>query len=117
MTGLGMRYAQQDNCFTWIEDVDAGAAAAGGAGSTPAGPGLNRLVAENHPTLGHICRPMALSYYWTACESEYATDVMFAHPQQAGPSFTPALVHHGIKSFGSRDVLRFLGHKPPQRRG
>src|SRR5437016_5703821 len=25
----------------------------------------------------------------------------------------PRLVHHGIKSFGSRDVLRFLGHKPP----
>jgi hypothetical protein len=26
----------------------------------------------------------------------------------------PNLVHHGIKSFGSRDVLRFLGYKPPQ---
>ena len=25
----------------------------------------------------------------------------------------PGLVHHGIKSFGSRDVLRFLGRKPP----
>jgi hypothetical protein len=25
----------------------------------------------NHPTYRAICRPLALSYYWTACESEY----------------------------------------------
>jgi hypothetical protein len=27
----------------------------------------------------------------------------------------PSWVHHGIKSFGSVDVLRFWGYKPPQK--
>jgi hypothetical protein len=73
---------------------------------------LEGLVLENHPTYEAICRPIALSYYWTACESEYATDVMFARQQRLAQLY-PRLVHHGIKSFGSPDVLRFLGHKPP----
>ncbi len=37
---------------------------------------------------------------------EYATDVIFARPQRLARLY-PALVHHGIKSFGSRDGLRF----------
>ena len=53
-----------------------------------------------------------MSYYWTACESESATEVLFARPQRLAQLY-PRLVHHGIKSFGSRDELRFLGHKPP----
>lgn len=113
MTGLGMRYEQQDNCFTWIEDVPRAQRLLKEQVHTQWAPLLNQLVAENHPTHEQICRPMALAYYWTACESEYATDLIFAQEQRLARLY-PSLVHHGIKSFGSRDVLRFLGHKPPQ---
>lgn len=112
MTGLGMRYEQQDNCFTWIEDVARAQRLLDEQLNTPWTAELKKLVLENHPTYRAICRPMDLSYYWGACESEYATDVMFAREQRLAQLY-PRLVHHGIKSFGSRDVLRFLGHKPP----
>jgi hypothetical protein len=112
MTSLGMRYQQQDNCFTWIEEVEKAQRLLDEQLNTRWTVELEKLVLENHPTYRAICRPIALSYYWTACESEYATDVMFARQQRLAQLY-PRLVHHGIKSFGSQDVLRFLGHKPP----
>lgn len=113
MRRLGMRYQQQDNCFTWIEDLAQAQRLLDQQRNTAWAVELEKLVLENHPTYRAICRPLALSYYWTACESEYATDVMFARQQRLAQLY-PGLVHHGIKSFGSQDVLRFLGHKPPQ---
>jgi hypothetical protein len=107
MTGLGMRYEQQDNCFTWIEDVARAQRLLDGQLNTRWTAELQKLVLENHPTYRAICRPMDLSYYWGACESEYATDVMFAREQRLAQLY-PRLVHHGIKSFGSRDVRAFL---------
>jgi hypothetical protein len=112
MTRLGMRYEQRDNCFTWVEDLKRAQQLLDDQLHTRWAIELEKLVRDNHPTCRDICRPLALSYYWTACESEYATDLMFARPQRLAQLY-PRLVHHGIKSFGSRDVLRFLGHKPP----
>lgn len=112
MSRLGMGYQQVDNCFTWIEDWPRAQGLLDQQLNTRWAIELEKLVLENHPAHVDICRPLALSYYWTACESEYATDVMFARPQRLAELY-PHLVHHGIKSFGSRDVLRFLGHKPP----
>jgi hypothetical protein len=112
MAHLGMGYEQRDNCFTWIEDVAKAQGLLDQQLDTRWAIELEKLVVEHHPTHEAICRPLGLSYYWTACESEYATDVMFARPQRLAELY-PRLVHHGIKSFGSQDVLRFLGHKPP----
>jgi hypothetical protein len=112
MTRQGLRFEQQDNCFTWVEDLPRAQRLLDEQVNTQWTAPLERLVRENHPTHRDICRPLALSYYWTACESEYASDVLFARPQRLAELY-PSLVHHGIQSFGSRDVLRFLGHKPP----
>jgi hypothetical protein len=112
MSRLGLGYAQRDNCFTWVEDVERAQGLLEEQWHTPWALELERLVQQNHPTHPDICRPLGLSYYWTACESEYATDVLFARPERLAALY-PSWVHHGIKSFGSPDVLRFLGHKPP----
>lgn len=112
MARLGMRFRQQDNCFTWIEDGVRAQRLLDEQAHTRWAEQLEKLVLENHPTHQTICQPLALSYYWTACESEYATDLMFARPQRLAQLY-PRLVHHGIQSFGSRDVLRFLGYRPP----
>jgi hypothetical protein len=112
MTQRGLRFQQQDNCFTWIEDVAQAQRLLDEQMRTSWAVELEKLVRENHPTHRSICHPLALSYYWTACETEYATDLMFARPQRLAELY-PRLVHHGIQSFGSRDVLRFLGYKPP----
>ena len=52
-----------------------------------------------------------LDYYWSAEETEWATDVMFKSPK-ALASVYPNLLRHGITTFGSSDVLRFLGQFP-----
>jgi hypothetical protein len=73
---------------------------------------LKRLLNQNHPLHREICRPLDWEYYWTCCESEYATDVMFRDPDRLAALY-PRLVQHALLSFGSADVLRFLGHKVP----
>lgn len=71
---------------------------------------LQPLVQQCHPHAAELCRPLALSYYWSVSESEYATDVMFKTPAALARLY-PALIRQGIQHFGSTDVLRFLGHK------
>lgn len=108
----GLGYVQRENCFTWIEDpVRAqGLARAQLQSAWPAL--LQPLIEQCHPHAAELCRPLALSYYWSVSESEYATDVLFKSPAALARLY-PALVHQGIRHFGSTDVLRFLGHKVP----
>ncbi len=71
---------------------------------------LQPLLEQCHPHAPALCQPLALSYYWSVSESEYATDVMFKSSAALARLY-PALIHQGIQHFGSTDVLRFLGHK------
>ena len=106
----GIGYVQRENCFTWVQDV-AKAQALACAQLQSCWPALLQpLVEQCHPHAAELCHPLALSYYWSVSESEYATDVMFKSPAALARLY-PALVHQGIQHFGSTDVLRFLGHK------
>ena len=78
--------------------------------SKAAGPPCSNRWSNNATPTPELCRPLALSYYWSVSESEYATDVMFKTPAALARLY-PALVQQGIQHFGSTDVLRFLGHK------
>jgi len=49
-------------------------------------------------------------------QSEWATDVVFRDSQALGRLY-PRFVHHGLSSFTSPDVLRFLGRKGVTQRG
>jgi DNA-binding MarR family transcriptional regulator len=106
----GIGYVQRENCFTWIEDQARAQALARAQLQSRWPTLLQPLVEQCHPHATALCRPLALSYYWSVSESEYATDVMFKSPTTLARLY-PALVHQGIKHFGSTDVLRFLGHK------
>jgi hypothetical protein len=110
MDQAGLGYVQRENCFTWIEDVAQAQALAHGQLKSCWPALLQPLVEQCHPHAPALCRPLALSYYWSVSESEYATDVMFKSPAALARLY-PALVHQGIQHFGSTDVLRFLGHK------
>lgn len=106
----GVGYVQRENCFTWIEDMTRAQALARTQLQSTWPALLQPLVEQCHPHAAALCGPLALSYYWSVSESEYATDVMFKNPAALARLY-PALVHQGIKHFGSTDVLRFLGHK------
>jgi hypothetical protein len=103
-------YVQRENCFTWLADTARAQALAHAQLQNHWPTLLQPLVEQCHPHAAELCRPLALSYYWSVSESEYATDVMFRSPAALARLY-PALVHQGIQHFGSTDVLRFLGHK------
>ena len=110
MDQAGLDYVQRENCFTWIKDLAQAQALARAQLQSRWPALLQPLVEQCHPHAAELCRPLALSYYWSVSESEYATDVMFKTPAALARLY-PALVHQGIQHFGSTDVLRFLGHK------
>jgi hypothetical protein len=53
-----------------------------------------------------------MDYYWTVDESEWATDLMFRSPGELAQIY-PRLLRHGLLTFGSGEVLRFLGRRVP----
>jgi len=117
MTRLGLRYEQRDNCFTWIEDVARAQRLLDQQWNTRWAVELEKLVLENHPTYQAICRPIALSYYWTACESEYATEVMFARPQRLAQLYPPAGASRDQEFWQPGRASVFGPQAPGQRRG
>lgn len=117
MDAAGIGYARQGNCFTRVDDPAAAQAlsdhqtrghdwqaalAALGAAANPA------LAARGDAGSVIPAGYEGLDYYWSLDESEYATDLMFRSRGDLDRLY-PALVRHGIESFGSRDVMRFLG--------
>jgi hypothetical protein len=106
----GIGYVQRENCFTWLEDVAQAQALARAQLQSRWPTLLQPLVEQCHPHAAELCQPLALAYYWSVTESEYATDVMFKSPATLARLY-PALIQQGIRHFGSTDVLRFLGHK------
>ncbi len=55
-------------------------------------------------------RPFGQGYYWSVAQSEYATDLIFKDAESLAGLY-PQFFHHGIRSFASPDVLRFLGQR------
>jgi hypothetical protein len=51
-----------------------------------------------------------MQYYWSAYQTEWATDVVFKSPKALADIY-PALVRHAMNHFQSPDVMRFLGRK------
>jgi hypothetical protein len=108
----GIGYVQRDNSFAWIKDSARAQALAQAQLRVPWPTRLQELLADCHPLAAEIGRPLAQSYYWSIDQSEYATDLMFKTPAALAAIY-PALVHHGIRHFGTPEVLRFLGRTVP----
>jgi hypothetical protein len=112
MDKVGLSYQRQDNYFPWIAQLPKAQGLMDQQLQTHWLTHLQGLLNQNHPLHQEICRPLEWQYYWTCCESEYATDVMFQDPARLA-SLYPRLVQHALLSFGSTDVLRFLGRNVP----
>jgi hypothetical protein len=113
----GLAYTRNDNCLTWVAD---GAAAQKRLKAQPwldwTGI-LNRLLQRACPALCRLpMREGTLSYYWSADETEWATDVLFRAPAALAELY-PSLLRHAMTTFSSREVMRFLGRTRMPRRG
>lgn len=117
MDQAGIGYRQRDNCFTWIEDCTAAQKLLDEQLRSNWAALMNSFLEMAHPLHGEITAPMAgLSYYWSASQSEYATDVLFESAKELEKLY-PKFLRHAISSFQSPDVLRFLGRKVPESSG
>jgi hypothetical protein len=116
MDGAGLAYRQRDNCFVWVQDPAHAQRLLDEQLRTDWPRLLGRLLDQAHPLHREICRPIGQTYYWTASASEYATDLLFRDAPSLAALY-PRLVHHGLRTFASPDVMRFLGHKVPTTHG
>jgi len=111
MDEKGLRYRRADNKFTWVEDLEAAQKLADAQLRTDWVPLCEGLRRTYHPLHEKIGRPLhGLSYYWTAPQTEFASDVLF-RDQRVLDRLFPRLILHGILNLGCEQVMRFLGKR------
>jgi hypothetical protein len=71
---------------------------------------LDAVALDLNPLHPDIFAAVPMSYYWSAYQTEWATDVLFKSPAALAVIY-PALVRHAMCHFKSPDVMRFLGKK------
>ena len=108
----GLQYHRRGNCFPWIEDVQRAQQLLDQQVAFKWERELSRMRAEMSPAIQEVLAPYQASYYWSIEESEWATDIMFASESALSTRY-PSLIRHGIESFSSPDVMRFLGQRVP----
>jgi hypothetical protein len=65
-----------------------------------------------NPIHDEIFEAQPTSYYWSTYQSEWAIDLSFRTPDQLRRLY-PRLLQHAMTTFGSTDVMRFLGRHMP----
>lgn len=109
----GLAYRRRENAFVWVEDLAQAQALLDDQLKTDWPAALNALLRQAHPDCAEIIDPR---YYWTADESEWASDVLFNSAADLRKLY-PRLIDHGMRYFGSREVMRFLGRRVPAQGG
>lgn len=106
----GMSYRRDDNCFPWIDDFPKAQKLMKRQLRISWRKALARVARQLNPAHSRMFRGFWARYYWSVFQSEWATDVTFRKPSDIAAIY-PALVLHGIQTFSSGDVMRFLGRK------
>lgn len=110
MKGEGLPYIRQENCFPWIADYSRAQRLLDDQLKTDWAKELGAIAQQLNPAHREIFGEFPADYYWSVIESEWATDVGFRGGAELQRLF-PVLVEHGMTSFSSGDVMKFLGHK------
>jgi hypothetical protein len=110
MDKQGIGYVKDGNCFPWIEDVAAARVLLNEQLKTDWAKLLNRLAFNSCPALGQVLMPLRPDYYWSADETEWATDIMFKSVATLEELF-PSFVHHAMRVSDSASVMKYLGRR------
>ena len=108
-----LKFRQADNCFVWIEDFARAQALLEQQVQTHWAELLGGLARQLNPLHESIFANYPMHYYWTCEQSEWASDVVFRKAEFLR-RLMPRLVRHGMLSFHSADVMRFLGKQVNQ---
>jgi hypothetical protein len=105
-------YLRRDNTFTWLEDV-AQAQALFNQQLLANWPSLlDGLAATVNPAHDDIFATFPCRYYWSATDTEWASDVMFANRASLQQVYRP-LLRYAVTTFDTVNVMRFLGQPVP----
>lgn len=110
MKAESIPYIRHENCFSWVQDYARAQSLMDQQLKTDWPGELGAIARQLNPLHEQIFAGFPASYYWSVIESEWATDVGFVGGVELQRLY-PLLVEHGITSFSSPDVMKFLGHK------
>lgn len=108
----GLEYVRQDNCFPWIADWTQAQRLMDRQLRTNWPKMLDSVARQLNPAHGKIFQKHPVSYYWSTYQSEWAIDIVFREAAELRRLY-PRLVHHGMTTFSSPDVMRYLGKRIP----
>jgi hypothetical protein len=106
----GIGYIKDGNCFVWIEDIKAAQVLLDTQLRTDWPTMLNRLSLGSCPALSQVLGSLKPDYYWSADETEWATDIMFKSTD-ALDALHPSLLGHAMRVSDSPSVMRYLGRR------
>jgi hypothetical protein len=112
LEAAGLQYVRRDNCFPWVEDWATAQRLLDRQVKAHWPKLLDGIARQLNPIHAALFRAYPLHYYWSTYQSEWATDLVF---RDAAPlrRLYPRLLHHAVTTFGSVDVMRFLGRRLP----
>lgn len=110
MDEQGLSYTRYDNSFPWIEDFPKAQKMFDALHKTDWPKVLDAAARQVHPAHASMFRGLGFNYYWSAFQTEWATDTVF-DSSPALAAIYPQLVRGAIATFDSRSVMRFLGHR------
>jgi hypothetical protein len=103
---------QRDNCFSWLEHPERAQQLMDQQVGVDWPALLNDIAHSLNPLHETMFAAFPMEYYWSTYQSEWATDIMFRDRATLAHLY-PKLVQHGLTTFLSPDVMRFLGRTAP----
>jgi hypothetical protein len=112
MDAAGSAYVRRDNCFTWLQDPIQAQRLMDRQVQAAWPDLLNGVARSLNPRHTAMFQAFPVNYYWSTYQSEWATDILFRSRASLARLY-PRLVQHGLTTFLSPDVMRFLGRNIP----
>lgn len=110
MDAAALGYEREDNCFLSIDDFPQAQALMDGLLRVHWPGLLDRVALRLNPAAEDMFARFPVWYYWSAHQTEWATDVAFGAPAHLAAIY-PQLAWGAMTAFSSPDVLRFLGRR------
>lgn len=110
LDAAGLAYQRQDNCFPWMADYPRAQQLMDQQLHSDWPALLNQIARQLNPVHEEIFAAFPLPYYWSTYQSEWASDIVFRRREDLERLY-PLWIRHALTSFGSPEVMRFLGKK------
>jgi len=107
LSQAGIAYRKRDNCLVWVQDWGRAQQLLDEQLRADWGECLQRIARLLNPRHAELFARLPVDYYWSAYQTEWATDVTFHRAADLRRLF-PLWLRHAVLTFQSPDVLKFL---------